>query len=285
VSDVTDLPDAEGVAESERLKKAHDKAVADRRQQWRMLVLTTVVLAVGLALIWLAKTVLELEGDAVFIALLIVPLLVYLTVTGKIKDISLFGVSAEFRDLVTEVDKNVTKVGHREAERAAYLGKLRHVLEKDTRQPALIYADVDSLRKVTREIYLDERNDKSRAPSTGRRREEDIRGDIIKSLELALTDAFYDASVDKAKFDVFRMFEPDIAMIVRYVDPHAAHQIAEWGEKNFGEFAQKNFGKRCTATASVLCVEHVFAKPSAEDLDKLVAGQLEAAKKERKSQA
>jgi hypothetical protein len=33
----------------------------------------------------------------VFIALLLVPLLVYLAVTGKLKDVSLFGVSAEFR--------------------------------------------------------------------------------------------------------------------------------------------------------------------------------------------
>jgi hypothetical protein len=284
VSNATDQPGAGAGGKKPKPKKGRDEAVA-RRQQVAMVFLTTLVLAAGLALLWLTKTVLEVEGDALFIALLLVPLLVYLVVTGKIKNVSLVGMSAEFRDLVTEVDKNVTNVGHREAERAAYLGKLRQVLEKDTPPPALIYADVDSLRRVTREIYLDDRTDKSGAGSKKRRREEDIRGDIITCLELALTDAFYDATVDKAKFDVFRMFEPDIAMIVRSVEPHQAHQIAESGKKNFAESAQKNFQKRCTATASVLSVQYVFGERSAEDLDKLIAQQLEQAKKERKSQA
>ena len=284
MSKASDQPGAESGDDGSKLKKDRTAAAVARRQQMRMLVLTTVVLAAGLALLWLTKTVLGIEGDAVFIALLLVPLVVFLAVTGRLKTLQLGGVSAEFRELVSAVDENVTNVGHREAERAAYLGKLRQVLEKDTRKPALIYADVDSLRTVTREIYGDERNDKSRAgPTHERRREEKIREEIINCLEFALTDAFYDATADKAKFDLFRMFEPDIAMIVRYVDPYQAHQIAELAEKNFADSAEMNFQKRCTATATVLSVKHVSGEPSPEHLDKLAADQLEEAKEERKS--
>jgi hypothetical protein len=289
VSKALDQPAAGSRADGSKQKRARAKAARARRQQMRTqlrtLVLTTFVLAAGLVLIWLTKTVLEIEGDAVFIALLLVPIVVFLAVTDRLKSFSLGGLSAEFRDLVTAVDKNVTNVGQREAERATYLGKLRQVLGKDKRKPALIYADVDELRRVTREIYLDERNDKSRGGSIeGRRREEKIRGKIIDCLEFALTDAFYDASVDKAKFDVFRMFEPDIAMIVRYVEPQQARQIAELAEKNFAESAESNFQKRCTATASVLSVKHISGKPSPEELDKMAADALEEAKDERKSQ-
>jgi len=48
---------------------------------------------VGLALLWVTKTVVGIEGDAVLIALLLVPFVVYLAMTGELECVSWFGAS------------------------------------------------------------------------------------------------------------------------------------------------------------------------------------------------
>ena len=259
-----------------------------RTAQVRTLALTTIVLAAGLALIWLTKGLIGIEGDAVFIVLLLVPVVVLLALTDKLESFQLFGASAVFRDLqklhgdVAELGENVTEVGEREAERATYLGKLTQVLGKDGREFALIYADVDGLRRVTREIYLVERaknpdaeNEREPDHVPKRRREEEIRTEILDSLELALTDAFYDASLEHAKCDVFRLVDPDIAMIVRSVTSHQAYQIAEAGEDLFR--VEKGF----TATTAVLPAMLVIGEVTPKGLDNAAARALHEAKKTR----
>jgi hypothetical protein len=219
--------------------------------QARTFLVTTIVLAGGLALLWVTKTVVGIEGDAVFIALLLVPVIVFLAMTGQLESFQFAGASAVFRDKLEEVHGSVKEVGQQEPERAAYLGKLDQVLEKDGREFALIYADVDGLRKVMREIYLRERDGGEQAPT--RRREEKIRDEILDKLEFALTDAFYDADLDDAKCDVFRLVEPDVAMIVRCEAPHRAHQIAERAEAMFHE------AEGCTATTAVVPATYLHA--------------------------
>jgi hypothetical protein len=250
--------------------------IFEKGQMWALL-LTTVVLAAGLALLWVTKTVVGIEGDAVFIALLLVPVVVFLATTGKLQSFTLGPASAVFREL-KEVHGSVKEVGQREAERSAYLGKLGQVLEKDKRKFALIYADVDGLRSVMREIYLAERSRKGgKTQPPTRRREEQIRGEVLDRLEFALTDAFYDADLDNAKCDVFRLVEPDVAMIVRCEKPHLVHQIAERAEALFRE------AKGCTATTVVVPATHLGGELTPEFVDDLAGEQLKQAKDERKN--
>lgn len=212
------VPDDGSTRGSGEPPRSGAKRFADlvKRAQVHTLVITTVVLAAGLALLWLTKTVVGIESDTVYIALLLAPVIALLAVTGRIQSFQLFGASAVFKEL----NESITDVGQREPERAAYLAKLGHVLEKDGKRFALIYADVDGLRKVTRAKYLEQ------DVALPRKREEEIRSEIIRLLEFALTDAFYAAHGDDAKFDVFQLVEPDLAMIVRSPDPRLAHGIA-----------------------------------------------------------
>ena len=222
-----------------------------RKAQIGALMLTTVALAAGLALLWVTKTVVGIESDAVYLALLIVPVLVMLAVTGRIKTLRLFGVSADFNELKA----SITDVGQREPERAAYLGKLEQVIRKDGTQFALIYADVDGLRKLSRARYLNQ-------PKSGdRRREEELRTEIVDGLELALTDAFYGKGDDKAKFDVFRLVDPDIAMIVRSVDARQVYEIADAGSERFRN------ARACTTTTAVLPAAHLIGEVTPKQLD------------------
>jgi hypothetical protein len=248
----------------------------EKGQMWALLI-TTVVLAAGLALLWITKTVVGIEGDAVFIALLLVPVLVFLSTTGKLQSFTLGPASAVFREL-EEVHGSVKEVGQREEKRAAYLGKLGQVLEKDKRRFALIYADVDGLRSVMREIYLAERGRKGgKASAPARRREEEIRDEVLDRLEFALTDAFYDANLDEAKCDVFRLVEPDVAMIVRCDKPHRAHEVAERAEVLFRE------AKGCTATTVVVPATHLGGELTPEFVDDIAGQALAEAKDERKN--
>jgi hypothetical protein len=236
----------------------------EQRAQMRTLALTTVVLSVGLALLWVTKTVVGIEGDAVFIALLLVPAVVFLAMNDKLESFSLFGASAV-------LVKKVTEVGQREAGRVAYLGKLGQILEDDG-QFALIYADVDGLRKRMRTIYEKEREN---SPER-RRHEREIRAEILDELEFALTDAFYDSGLGKAKMDVFRLAEPDIAMIVRCKNPDQAHQVAKLAEKLFWEKTKDG-----TATTVVVAPTFVEGKLTPERLDNAASSRLKQAKDAR----
>src|SRR6266536_4748691 len=244
--------------------------------QMRTLGLTTIVLTAGLALLWVTKTVVGIEGDAVFITLLLVPVVVYLVMNDKLQSFSLGGASAVIVQKVGEnVTDAVTEVGQREAGRVAYLGKLRQVLGEEGQQFALIYADVDGLRQRMRTIYLKERENNPEGP---RRREGQIRREILDQLEFALTDAFYDSGLDKAKIDVFRLAEPDIAMIVRCENPHRAHQVAERAEKLFLDET-----KGGNTTTAVVPTTHLVGDLTPQHLDEAASRALKTAKQSREN--
>jgi hypothetical protein len=267
---VTDVADQPGQAAA---SSAGDGTVKQRTQT-QTLALTTIVLAVGLALLWVTKTVVGIEGDAVFIALLLVPFVVYLAMTGKLESVSLFGASAVLvQDVAKDLTGAVAEVGQREAGRVAYLGKLGQILEEDKGQFALIYADVDGLRQRMRTIYGKERKN---SPEK-RRHEREIRGEILDELEFALTDAFYDSGLDKAKMDIFRLAEPDIAMIVRCKNPDRAHQVAELGEKLFLERTKDG----TATTAVVVAPTFVEVELTPERLDDAASNRLKQAKRAR----
>src|SRR5262245_44595625 len=44
-------------------------------------------LALGFIVLWLAKSVMNIEGDAVFVSLLFIPILVYVIISGKLEEL------------------------------------------------------------------------------------------------------------------------------------------------------------------------------------------------------
>jgi CBS domain-containing protein len=56
------------------------------RRQLRHVVMSLLSLAAGVCAVWFMQNVLEVEGDAILIALLFLPLVVYLTLSGQVRE-------------------------------------------------------------------------------------------------------------------------------------------------------------------------------------------------------
>lgn len=261
---------------------------------------TTLAFVVGgISILWLTKRYAITVGDAALVALLLLPVLIFLAMTGKLKEISFpGGTSAKFvEDQVDRVADQITEVSGYEPERSTYFGKLKQVLDKEKGEVCLIYADVDGLRGISRKIYGDQRNqqvpnpsadgqqdptqqDRAHAlPSTDRRPESDIRRKVIVQLMFALTDAFYDMNIEPAKVDVFILEEPDVVMITRSVSRPKAKSIAEEGLRIFNE----RHGYRATA-AIVSSSEKKKERVTPQNLHEEAVKRLDYAKRERKGQ-
>jgi len=254
--------------------------------------ITLTLFAAGIGMALIANKCLKIEGDAVFIVLVILPFFVYLTLTGKLKQFSLFGASMGFVEEVKDkVISQVDKVGGYEEERSKYLGKLRQVLEKDGTEFCLIYADVDDLRQKTRKIYLKQGATRPKSgdfSKVSRRTEEEIRAGIIKQLGLALTDAFYKAkNIDeKAKQDIFFLQEPDVAMIARKVTSERAKEIAKEGITFFAQRGAKDEqtgDDKYEAKVAVLAAGKIKGEPTPQKLDEEAANKLRALKNQKEA--
>lgn len=57
------------------------------KQEIRAIVSFILFLALGFLVLWIAKSVMKIEGDAVFVALLFVPLLVYVILSRKLEEL------------------------------------------------------------------------------------------------------------------------------------------------------------------------------------------------------
>ena len=242
--------------------------------------MTLVLLAIGLSFLWLAKKVLQIEGDAVYVALLLIPILVHLALTGKLSELSLFGNSIAFSERVNELERNVTgqitEIGEYEEERNAYLGKLKQVLEKKDQKFCLIYADVEGLRRISRKQYCQERKVAENAEQLGnahtRKTEKEIQRSIIKQLGLALADAFHEEDTENAKYDIFVLEQPDVVMITRSVSRELARQIAEKGREFFSK------GNGYNATMAVLAAAEIPGEPTPRELDEKAEARLRKGK-------
>jgi hypothetical protein len=262
------------------------------RRETVALAWVTIGLALGLGLLWVVKRLLGIESDAVFVALLVVPLLVQLAFTGQLSELQLFGATAKFKELaanvstvqesVSSVKEKVIESGQREATRSAYLGKLDQVLAKNGREFCLLYADADGLRSVTRDRYLAQDPDPPLLHGTvsppKRRSEETIRRDVIDRLELALTDGFYDTDPRLTKCDFFRLEEPDVVMIARTVSSDQAARIAA---KATELFRRDGF----EATITILAVANEAGDPPPEELDRRATERHRAAKASNRERA
>ena len=193
--------------------------------------LTAAFLAIGVGLLWLTKEVLGIESDAVYLGLVLVPVVVFLGLTDKLQKFSIFGASAEFIKKLSDVESNVTET---EPAKSTYFGKLRQVMDDKKTPFALIYGDVDRLRDLVSKTYREQKEKSIIRRQTDRRQtDRQIRDDIIQKLVFSMTDSFYDFSGDGAKHDVFLLEQPDVLMIVRSVQANVARDIANEGLKKF----------------------------------------------------
>jgi hypothetical protein len=223
---------------------------------------TLLFLGVGIGILALTRHVAKIDGDVVFVVLLIIPVLIYLIITGKLEELSIFGVSASFMNekveaitkRVGDLEKNVTEISEYEQERNTYLGKLSQILKKASGF-CLIYADVDGLRKHSRELFL---IDKKKCESLDdRKSEDDIREKIIKKLDFALADAFCQNEIkDKdnkvAKYDIYALEEPDVVMIARETSVEQARLVAERALEIFRNSTKNSDSEGYSATITIL---------------------------------
>lgn len=225
----------------------------------------------GIGVLALTKHIAKIEGDVVYVALLLIPVFVYLAIMGKPFELkigseglsaSLFKKSVD--DIKKHVEDSITEISEYEEERSTYLGKLDQIIRQG-RKFCLIYADVDHLRQHTRQIFLKEKG------SSKRRAENKIREETIKELSFALADAFCkhdikDANNKNAKYDIFSLNEPDLVMIAREVNVKQAISVAEKGQENFKNYtAKKNFEGHNATISIVSRDEMKDPKPRAFD--------------------
>ena len=79
--------------------------VSSRNEEWqsipggcRALFVSFLFLAFGLLTLWIMRSMLLMQQDAVLVAILLVPVIVYLILSGKLLEINAGGVSAKFND-------------------------------------------------------------------------------------------------------------------------------------------------------------------------------------------
>ena len=73
------------------------------KQDRRAIVFAVLFLVLSFGVLWFAKGILEIEGDAVLISLLLTPLLVYLIISGKLEEFrGPGGLEAKFAKVASE---------------------------------------------------------------------------------------------------------------------------------------------------------------------------------------
>jgi hypothetical protein len=82
------------------------------------------------------------EGDVIYLGLILIPFFVFLALTGKLKQMSIFRASTTFVEERTKeiqlgieertktIQKDVAEIGEYEPEGSIYLGKLKQVIRK-----------------------------------------------------------------------------------------------------------------------------------------------------------
>ena len=60
------------------------KESMQKSKEARAIGVSLLFLILGFAVIWIIKVVLKIEGDAVYVSLLFVPILIYLIISGKL---------------------------------------------------------------------------------------------------------------------------------------------------------------------------------------------------------
>ncbi len=255
-----------------------NEAKDESREPYVAVQIAIIFLAAGIGVLVLTRHVAKIEGDTVLVAMLLIPVVIYLAVMGKLKGFTMGPLSASFiedkvEDIKKTVEDKVNEVGQYEAERSTYLGKLSQISNKTSRF-CLVYADIDDLRQHSRETFLREQQ----KPFAERRQEHKIREEIIDKLDFALADAFCTKGI---KYDLFDLTEPDVVMIAREVNLEQARPVAEQAQKNFTDYSSKGNVKGYTATIAIVSSDE---DESPRELDKIALDRLSRGKKHRKGE-
>jgi hypothetical protein len=172
-----------------------------------------------------------------------------------------------------ELQQTVIAAGESGPDEQAYFDKLSQVIKASgTSDLALLYADIDGLRSMTRKLFLAEK-DHRRAPGTnpGRRPEADMRADFVRALNVSITDAVYQLHPDGLKHDIFALPDPDVAVIARKLPYQRALQVAERARAAFREEAGQLLGPATQESDVTLLV----SSPSILDAELVAKGSAE----------
>ncbi|HCO95612.1 MAG TPA: hypothetical protein DIU00_16975 [Phycisphaerales bacterium] len=260
------------MSENEPKNEARNKAENINKQTYVAILVAVVFLVVGIGILVLTTHVAQIKGEAILVALLLIPVFIYLAIMGKLKGFTIGPLSASFieskvEDIKNHAEENVAEIVEYENQRSAYLGKLSQILKKKSRF-FLIYADVDDLRQYSRKLFLEDKSSEERS------KENEIRKEIIDILDYALADAFCDCKIKDAngkdaKYDIFQLIEPDIVMIARDTDSNQAKLIKQKAEKNFKNYLkEKKFDELDVTISSISKTRDEMKGATPRSLDK-----------------
>jgi hypothetical protein len=170
----------------------------------------------------------------------------------------------------------------------AYFDKLSQVIKTSAgTDVALMYADIDGLRSMTRKLFLAEKQHRqATATRLGRRPESDIRADFVLALNVSITDAVYSKFPAGLKHDIFALPDPDVAVIARKVKYEDALKIAACAQEAFNEEAARLVPdpneKRPGVTLLVAnASDKALAGKGSAEIHKLLRGRLKQLKEQR----
>jgi len=84
------------------MRKVQNESSPERKEI-RAIGISLLFLAFGFLVIWFIRAVVNIEGDAVFVSLLIIPVLVYMVISGKLKELKgPGGLEAKFTEAASE---------------------------------------------------------------------------------------------------------------------------------------------------------------------------------------
>jgi CBS domain-containing protein len=73
-----------------------------RRREFHYIGYSVLFLAAGIGAVWFVHSVLEVDGDAILVAVLVVPLLLYLTLSGRVSEIAAGSLSVKLSEVSRE---------------------------------------------------------------------------------------------------------------------------------------------------------------------------------------
>jgi hypothetical protein len=97
---------------SQTLERRYHMVSREDGQERRAIILSTIFLVVGLIVVWVAKEAIKLDADAVLVSLLILPVIVFMVLSGKLEELKgPGGLEARFskiaRESITPADQTI----------------------------------------------------------------------------------------------------------------------------------------------------------------------------------
>jgi Predicted nucleotide-binding protein containing TIR-like domain len=177
---------------------------------------------------------------------------------------SLGGTATEIRDAIRsvgprrrfgleekldDVKRTVLAAGETGPGEQTYFDKLSQIISTGNGAAlTLLYVDIDELRSVTRLLFTKERQNPPRRP------ESEIRAEVIRVLNVAMTDAVYQLHPRGLKHDIFTLPDPDAVLAARKVTYEDGFSIAHRMQVAFGSESAPLWPKDAPAPSITILV-------------------------------